>query len=819
MLERLSGVIVDRRNLLFLFYIIAIIFSLFSMGWVDVENDIVYFLAEDSKTRQGLTVMSEEFTTFGMADIMISNITYGHAREVADKIGAVHGVAQVVFENTDDHYKDSSALFAVIFEGDDADEISQKAMEEIRHIVEVYDVSISTTVGADMIARLDKEMFIIAAIAVVIIFVVLTFTSKSYAEVPILLMTFGAAAIIHSGTNFMLGRISFISNSVGVILQLGLAIDYAIIYCHRFSEEHESLPARDAAVVALSKAIPEILSSSLTTIGGLGALAFMQFGIGKDLAVVLIKAILTSMFAVFTLMPGLLVVFNSQIRKTKHRDLVPSVSAIGRFSVRASGVVPPIFLVILVIAFVLSSKCPFSFGIAEMDAYSVSPEQLARERIRTTFGAKNMIALMVPSGDYAAEKELLATFAGWDEVESAVGLSNTEAVGGYMLTDSLSPREFSELADLDFELAQILYSAHAVDDEDFGKIVSGINHYRVPLIDMFQFLYHEVAQGYMALDDDLMGDLEEYNELLTAARKQMEGEHYARIVLYSNLPEESQETYDFLSRMYREAGKYYDVDRVCAAGGSTNALDLSSTFTKDNLTISILSVLFVMIVLTFTFQSAGLPILLISVIQASIWINFSLPYIKGQGLYFLGFLLVSSIQMGANIDYAIVITSRYLALREELPASEAAIQALNQGFPTVITSGSILAVAGLLIGRISSDGAISVLGTYLGQGTIISIILVLFILPQLLYRGDRLIQRTSFKIATPTFFDRVESRIRMSGRLDGYVKGEIHAYVDGTIDGEVRPIKENQGETDDKGHGEKTASNGEETGGRVDEEA
>jgi predicted RND superfamily exporter protein len=138
MLERLSGVIVDRRNLLFLFYIIAIIFSLFSMGWVDVENDIVYFLAEDSKTRQGLTVMSEEFTTFGMADIMISNITYGHAREVADKIGAVHGVAQVVFENTDDHYKDSSALFAVIFEGDDADEISQKAMEEIQKWAEKW---------------------------------------------------------------------------------------------------------------------------------------------------------------------------------------------------------------------------------------------------------------------------------------------------------------------------------------------------------------------------------------------------------------------------------------------------------------------------------------------------------------------------------------------------------------------------------------------------------------------------------------------------------------------------------------------------------
>lgn len=818
MLERISRVIVDRRNLLFLFYIIAIIFSLFSMGWVDVENDIVHYLADDSKTRRGLTVMSEEFTTFGTADIMISNITYGHAREVADQIAEVDGVAQVVFENTEDHYRNASALFVVLFEGTDTDEISKKAMEEIRRIVELYDVSISTTVGSDMVSLLAKEMFLIGAFASLVIILVLTFTSKSYAEVPILMATFGLAALLHSGTNFMLGRISFISHSVGVILQLGLAIDYAIIYCHRFSEEYERLPARDAAIAALSKAIPEISSSSLTTIGGLGALAFMQFGIGKDLAVVMIKAIFMSMFAVFTLMPGLLVVFSGPIRKTKHKNLVPKVSAIGQFSIKTSAIVPPIFAVILVVAFALSSKCPYLFGLDEMDSYSVSQEQLAKQRIRATFGAKNMIALIVPSRDYESEKALLATLSGWNEVESVVGLSNTEAMGGYMLTDALTPREFAELTDLDLEWAQILYSAHAVNDEDYGKVISGINHYRVPLIDMFQFLYHEVAQGYIAPDDDLVGSLEEYNQALTTARKQMEGEHYARIILYTNLPEEGQETYDFLARMYEEAGKYYDTDRVYAVGGSTNALDLSSTFTRDNLAISLLSVLFVIVVLTFTFQSAGLPVLLISVIQASIWINFSLPYIKGQGLYFLGFLLVSSIQMGANIDYAIVITSRYLALREELLPRQAVVEALNQGFPTVMTSGSILAVAGLLIGRISTDGAISVLGAYLGQGTIISIVLVLFVLPQLLYRGDKFIERTSFKIKTPMIFDQVASKVRLSGRLDGYVKGEIHAYVDGTIVGEVRPLKERGVESHDKGNDD-TVGEGEETWRQTDEKA
>ena len=790
LLARIARVIVDRRNLLFLFYVIAVAFSAFSMQWVDVENDITCYLDEDSKTRQGITVMNEEFTTFAMADVMISNISYNHAKEVADKIAELSAVASVMFENRDAFYKNSSALFVVLFNGEDTDPITLEGMASIRDIVEPYDSSISTTVGVDMVTQLTKEMTIVGILATIIVILVLTFTSKSYAEVPILLLTFGVAALLNMGTNFMLGKISFISNSVGAVLQLALAIDYAIILCHRFSEEHEQLPARDAAIVALTKAIPEISSSSLTTIGGLGALAFMQFGVGKDLAAVMIKAIFFSMFSVFTLMPGLLVMFSNLIQKTQHKNFIPSVAALGRFSIKTRYVIPPIFAVLLVVSFIFSSKCPFLFGMSEIRAYRVSATQLAKDRIRSNFGKQNMVALIVPAGDYGAEQQLLAALGSYDEVDSAVGLANTEAIGGYMLADSLTPRQFAELVDLDFELAQLLYSAYAINDEDYGKVISGISHYGVPLIDMYQFLYDEVAQGYVALDEELMGELEEYHDLLSTARKQMEGKSFSRLLLYLNLPEEGEVTYDFLSTIYTEADKYYDSSAVYVVGGSTNALDLSSTFARDNLIISILSVLFVVLILTFSFQSAGLPPLLISVIQASIWINFSFPYVKGQGIYFLGFLLVSSIQMGANIDYAIVITSRYLALKSELPPRQAIVEALNQAFPTVITSGSILAVAGILIGQISTDGATSVLGTYLGQGTIISVFLVIFVLPQLLYLGDVIIERTSFKLKTSTQSFRSVGKVHFAGRLHGHVKGEVDAYVDGTITGEIRPLKD-----------------------------
>ena len=126
--------------------------------------------------------------------------------------------------------------------------------------------------------------------------------------------------------------------------------------------------------------------------------------------------------------------------------------------------------------------------------------------------------------------------------------------------------------------------------------------------------------------------------------------------------------------------------------------------------VSILSFLFVLVILVFTFKSAGLPVLLLAIIQGSVWINFSVPVLMDTNIFFLSYLIVSSIQMGANIDYAIVISSRYTDLKKSMSTKDAMVETLNQAFPTIITSGAILAIAGLLIGFLSSDVAISSVG-------------------------------------------------------------------------------------------------------------
>ena len=785
-MEKIATFIVDKRNLFFLLYAFALIFSIVATGWVKVENDITTYLPEDTETRQGLTVMNDNFVTYGTARVMVSNVTYETAENICSDLESIDGVTSVDFDDTTDHYKSASALFSVTFDGTTTDDISVHALHAIRDMLAGYDTYIDTEVGVDTSADLQSEMSVILVLAAIVIVLVLTLTSRSYAEVPVLIMTFGAAALLNMGTNFLCGTISFISNSVTVILQLALAIDYAIILCHRFSDEHETKDTREACIAALSKAIPEISSSSLTTISGLGALAFMHFGIGRDMATVLIKAILFSLLSVFTLMPGLLMVFSKKIDATRHKNLIPKITFLGKFDVATRFIVPPIFAVVVVVTAVLANKCPYCYSYTDLVTAKQSESQIAHQKIKNTFGVNNMVAVIVPTGDYDSERQLLKDLDSCAEVKSTQGLANIDAMDGYKLADALTPRQMSELAGLDYEVAEALYAAYAVDQNEYGKLISGLGDYKVPLFDMFMFLQREMKDGNITLDGDIQETLDDLFEQLNKAQLQLQSDKYSRLVVYLNLPEESDETMDFLDTMHALIAKYYSSDTYIV-GNSTNVKDLSSSFGEDNMLISVLSALFVVIILLFTFKSAGLPVLLIVVIQGSIWINFSVPTIQHESLYFLGYLIVNSIQMGANIDYAIVISSHYSDLKKEMRPKEAIITALNEAFPTIFTSGTILAVAGALIGVMTTNPVIAAIGTCLGRGTVISIVLVMAVLPQILLIGDTIVERTSFDVKVPVDLSRVNrtasGNMRVSGRVRGYVNGVIDAEIKGTLNG------------------------------------
>lgn len=778
-MTKLARFIVDKRKAFYLIFIAAVLFSAASINKVQVNNDITSYLPAQTETRRGLTIMEEEFITLGTANIMVSNVSYETALDLSEQIAEVPGVSQVEFDDTDAHYKDSSALFAVSFDKEESDPDTEAALNQVLQVLDGYDVYSSTQIGRDESASLQKEMTVILAIAAVVIVVVLLFTSKSYMEVPVYLIVFVAAAILNMGTNFIFGTISFITNSIAVVLQLALAIDYAIIFCHRYMEERDNgLDPREADIAALSKAIVEISSSSLTTISGLVALMLMQLRIGFDMGIVLSKGIVCSMLCVFLLMPGLLMLFSKPIDRTRHRNLVPKINFWGRAVVRLRYVLPPIFLVVVVVGAVLSSHCDYVFDANDTDFDNKPDWRIADEKVADTFGQKNTIAVLVPRGDYTKEGLILERVSQLPQVSQATGLANQEVEDGWMLTDQMNPRQFSELAGVDIELARLLYQAYGLSVEEYGAIFQNPDDYSVPLIDVFEFLLEQKDKGVVSLTADQEEQVEDLREQLDIGLEQLRGENWSRLVFVADVPTEGDDTYALLDEIRAIAQDYYG-DQVILVGNSTNAFDLASSFSRDNMKISILTALFVMVILLFTFKSAGLPILLVLTIQGSIWINFSVPVLTGTNLFFLSYLVVSSIQMGATIDYAIVITNRYLELKPLMDRKQAAVEALSQSFPTILTSGTIMAVAGFLIGGISTDATIGSVGQTLGRGTVTSIALVMTVLPQLLMLGDALIERTAITLNR----DRAQRFNKGTMRLDGHIRGHVSGFVDGEFKG------------------------------------
>ena len=755
MFERISAYIVNKRKAFMVFFILAAVFSVFSSSWVKVSNKLSDYLPESTKTKQGLDIMDENFTTFGTAKVMVNNIDYEKALELSTKLKEIAGVSRVDFydkldsdyenKNIEDYYKDFAALYTISFEDVEDSKLVQEAIVKVREAVSTYDNVVYTTIDKDDAKSLNEDMKVIGVLVVIIIVGVLIFTSQTYAEILIFMLTFAVAILLNVGTNFIFGRISFVTKAVGVVLQLALAIDYAIILFHRFMEERQNLKAKHALISALAKAIPEISSSSLTTMAGMVALMTMQFRIGRDLGQVLLKSIIFSMISVFLFMPALIMMFEKWIKKSMHKSFVPNIEFLGKKNLSVRFIIAGIFTVLVIGGIVLSGKTAYIFDPNSIKSDKKTEYIAAKEEIEKHFGNSNILAVVIPKEDYIKEARLLEEISKVEGVKSVTGLANIEVgnEGEYVLTESLKPRELAEIADVDIDLVKFVYRFYALKNEQYGAFINSIDSYKVPIINMVDFLYEQIENGGVEIDEDITENIEDIHKSITDARKQLESEKYSRFLVVWDRELEGKATFAAIDEVEGIAKNYYN--EVYVVGDSSSNYEISKSFGTDNLRISIITALLVGIILLFTFQSAALPFILVLTIQGSIWVNFSLPYLANEPMFFLSYLIVSSIQMGATIDYAIVITGRYMVLREECESKNKAIsRTLNEAFPTIITSGTIMAASGFVIGFLTSNATIASLGKTLGIGVLISMILVMFVLPVLLYLFDFTIDKTSF---------------------------------------------------------------------------
>ncbi|MGM9681907.1 MAG: RND family transporter [Eubacteriales bacterium] len=750
----------DHKKSILLLFAVLMVLCVFGMRLVEIEYSITAYLPQDTDTRRAIDIMDEEFVTYGTAKVMVRNISYEKALELHDRIEELEGVKNFTFSNTPDYYSQSSALFSVTFEGDEDDPASAAAYEQMIEMLSGYDLLIESSLIDTYAEDLQSDINFVLVLAVIVIVVVLLFTSASVADVPIFLATFLVAALLNMGTNFIFGTISFISNSVCSILQLALAIDYAIILSHRFAEEKEQNggDAHEAIIQALAKAIPEISGSSLTTIAGLLALATMTLRLGADLGLVLAKSIVCSMISVFLFMPCIIVSASKLIDRLRHRNLVPSIRAVGRFDIKMRYILPVVFLALVSVCTVLSFRNDYVYSTNSIDTDRPSDSQVAKREIERVFGYSNQFVLLVPGQDYEQQKQILDMVEAHEEIDQALGLANTELTLNnetVYLTEPINYKRFASLLVMDDETADSIYAAYAFFSmentksglEEMAVYEANKNIYTASLLELCDcaFSHDDFISAYLYDEDDALENYQDLRDTVQDAEDQLLGPNYSRLLFNINGPVESKETFSLIEQLLTEV-KDFCPDSIFA-GDSMSSYDLNDSFASDNLKVSLLTALFVFVILMCTFRSWGLPIPLTLTIQGAIFINFSYYTVTDTNLYFFVYLIVSAIQMGATIDYAIVITNRYSALRREQGQERfpAMIEAINAAFPTVLTSGTILAVAGFLIGGVVRDPLIATLGTCLGRGVLISIASVLLVLPTLLVIFERPLEKTYFK--------------------------------------------------------------------------
>ncbi|MGN0818104.1 MAG: RND family transporter [Candidatus Coproplasma sp.] len=774
-MKKLAKFIVDKRKWIILAFVGIMAFCIWGTTQVKIEYDITSYLPDSTDTKMALEIMDDEFVTYGTATIMLRNVPYAEAKSLHDEIEEYEGVKSFTFNSTSDYYKDSCALFKITFEGDDSDPVSVAAYEKIVERLSSYDSLVSVSLLDTMAEDLQNDINFVLVLVVAIIIVVLIFSSKSFAEVGVYLIVFMVAALMNMGTNFFFGTISFVSNSVCVILQLALAIDYAIILCHRFTEENERLhgDAYNAVIEALSKAIPEICGSSLTTIAGLIALTTMALRLGADLGLVLAKSILCSMLTVFLFMPAVILLFNKPIQRTRHRNFVPSVRPVARTVVKCRYVILALFVAIVSVGTYYSFQVDYCYSMNSIDTSRPSETQVALRETEKVFGASNQFVILVPGNDYEQQGKILDMVEAHDEIDDALGIANVELTLNaqkVLLTQQINYKEFAKLLAVDEGVADEIYLAYAFfsqEDtkgglEEIALYSANKNIYTASLLEMCDcaFSHDDFITAYLYNDADSLETYEDLRETVQDAEKQLIGKNYSRLLFNINGAVESKETFALIDRLLIEVKGY--CPQAIFAGDSMSSYDLNRSFVGDNIKVSLLTILFVFIILMLTNRSWGVPIPLVLTIQGAIFINFALFALSGTNVYFFVYLIVSAIQMGATIDYAIVTTGRYVDFRKSMDAKTAIAEAVNAAFPTIVTSGTILVAAAFLIGAIVKNPLIATLGTCLGKGVIISILSVILVIPSMLVVFDKPLLKTYFTKREKKGFKKIKLPVSLS---------------------------------------------------------
>lgn len=585
----------------------------------------------------------------------------------------------------------------------------------------------------------DMPKFVIAAVLVV--FVILLLSSHSYLEPFIFLATLGISILLNMGTNVIagnpIGTISTITSSCAVILQLAVAMDYSIFLSHSFQEELRTLKDPKIALMhAMPKTLKSILASALTTVGGFVALFFMNYGIGYDLGFVLAKGVILSLLAVIFIQPILLILTKKLIDKTHHNWIVtPRLNFVGKTITNKW-----VSVIVIVLCVAIAVPSAYFQGLVPLNYITFTNETPEEEKSlaqREVEGTNNQLILVIPyQYDGYGNIDLSKHYEFIDKIQQ-VGVTDETAPttdfveGDYVREDG---NKFNPVSDV-FTLASIVGPdlLDALQDSGLNDLADS----------WFQFNHNDTT-----LKEQLNGQL--FGSFISNVDDETEGSvHYMLYTINLEGDPEDIESYNTMLRIRDIANEMFDVDasgnRVYVTGLAQGAYDLFTVTPDDFTLVNILSAVIVFLVLLLTFRRPIMSVVLLLVIEAGIFANLTLAYLIGDKINFMAYLIVSAIELGATVDYAILFSSKYFEEKENCTGVVAVKNAVHRSAPSVITSASILIFTCVAVTLLTTNPIVGQITRLIAIGTCFSLILVFTLLPSILNIKERVSRWYSIK--------------------------------------------------------------------------
>ena len=687
-----------------------------------INYDLTRYLSDSTMTKRALKVMNEEFGSTEQLYIMFENQSEEAVARCAEQLRGMEEIRFVQSDpSADVREQDGVTYRRLTLTLNDCDTAALvTSLRSMFPDAGRYRVGGSAAQQLDVQHSVGAEIPGVMIISVAIVVLVLLLTSHAWLEPLLLLIVFAVSILINMGTNFLFPDVSFITFAVCAILQLALSIDYAIMLLHTWNNcRDEGMDAEEAMAEALSQCFMRISSSALTTVAGLLSLLFMSFTIGFDIGLVLSKGILISMLGVFLLMPALTLLLKKPLQKTRHKPLRLNGLKLGGWIWKVRKPLAAVLILLVLCGAVLTANNTYSFMVANTltgdDTGAVS----------AVFGASNPLILLVPGGetdeDYDRQRELVRQL---EDVRRADGSPALRGITAMVTTGAEALKYYtpSDVADMT-GLSESLVSAFFLMN-GFGDSVRA-DHLLA-------------AAEAFAQSSDAILDLKQQ---LDSAREVFIGEHTQRIILDPSFTVTDADFDPCMKAILAAADSVYG-DAYYATGSPMSTYDIGNAFHSDLMKVNLITLLAILLIVVISFRAFLLPLLLVFVIEGAIWISMGLSKVFGHSVFFISYLICLSIQMGATIDYGILLCDQYRTLRRGgTEAKEALREALGKALPTVLTSGIILVTAGFIIGVQCSIYYISSIGLLISRGAAMSVLLVLTLLPALLALFDRRITK------------------------------------------------------------------------------